>query len=330
MPNQKLLAQARRSWEEAGLANDFIFNKVMLDKRITLEVLRRALPALHIKRVKQVVSQQEFTSSHDAKGVRLDIYVEDDQHNRFDIEMQVVDKHNLPQRIRFYHANLAMDCYEKGQNYATADNSYVIFFCCFDPFGCGEQEYQIERSIKGHPEATYADGEQTLVFDVTSLRQEVNPKLQQFLDVIANRQVGDDDDFIVQLEKRITFVKQNRKWRREYMQRSLYEMDIENSIALAKEQGLEQGLSQGLEKGLSQGKAAGIKEGLSQGKAAGIEEGLSRGLKKGLSQGEAKKERQIIQKLINGGKSREEVINFMEQILELSPEQAEKYYQKLT
>ncbi|WP_076459746.1 hypothetical protein [Limosilactobacillus caccae] len=74
------------------------------------------------------------------------------------------------------------------------------------------------------------------------------------------------------------------------MQRSLYEMDIENSIALAKEEGLE----------------------------------------KGLSQGEAKKERQIIQKLINGGKSREEVINFMEQILELSPAQAEKYYQKLT
>ncbi|WP_076460084.1 hypothetical protein [Limosilactobacillus caccae] len=143
-----------------------------------------------------------------------------------------------------------MDCYEKGQNYATADNSYVIFFCCFDPFGFGDQEYQIERLIKGHPDTAYVDGEQTLVFDVTSLRQEVNPKLQQFLDVIANRQVGDDDDFIVQLEKRITFVKQNRKWRREYMQRSLYEMDIENSIALAKEQGLSQGKAEERTRGI--------------------------------------------------------------------------------
>ena len=106
------------------------------------------------------------------------------------------------------------------------------------------------------------------------------------------------------------------------MQRSLYEMDIENSIALAKEQGLEQGLSQG--------KAAGIKEGLSQGKAAGIKEGRVVGIEEGLSQGEAKKERQIIQKLISGGKSREEVINFMEQILDLPPAQAEKYYQELT
>ncbi|WP_076460092.1 Rpn family recombination-promoting nuclease/putative transposase [Limosilactobacillus caccae] len=295
MPNQKLLAQARRSWEEAGLANDFVFNKVMLDKRITLEVLRRVLPTLHIKRVKQVVSQQEFTSSHDAKGVRLDIYVEDDQHNRFDIEMQVVDKHNLPQRIRFYHANLAMDCYEKGQNYATADNSYVIFFCCFDPFGFGDQEYQIERRIKDHPDAVYADGEQTLVFDVTSLRQEVNPKLQQFLDVIANRQVGDDDDFIVQLEKRITFVKQNRKWRREYMQRSLYEMDIENSIALAKEQGL------------SQGKAAGIKEGLSQGKD---EERVA-----------------MVRGLLDIGQQHDQIINFLVKTRNLTTKQAESYYQ---
>ncbi|WP_076459798.1 Rpn family recombination-promoting nuclease/putative transposase [Limosilactobacillus caccae] len=315
MPNSKLLAQARRSWEEAGLANDFVFNKVMLDKRITLEVLRRVLPALHLKRVKQVVSQQEFTSSHDAKGVRLDIYVEDDQHNRFDIEMQVVDKHNLPQRIRFYHANLAMDCYEKGQNYATADNSYVIFFCCFDPFGFGEQEYQIERSIKGHPEATYADGEQTLVFDVTSLCREVNPKLQQFLDVIANRQVGDDDDFIVQLEKRITFVKQNRKWRREYMQRSLYEMDIENSIALAKEQGL----SQGLEKGLSQGKAAGIKEG----RAAGIKEGLSQGK----AAAEYEERVAMVRGLLNMGQQHDQIINFLVKTRNLTTKQAEGYYQ---
>ena len=114
------------------------------------------------------------------------------------------------------------------------------------------------------------------------------------------------------------------------MQRSLYEMDIENSIALAKEQGLEQGLSQGLEKGLSQGKAAGIKEGLSQGKAAGIKEGRAVGIEEGLSQGKTKTERQIIQKLISGGKSQEEVINFMEQILDLSPAQAEKYCQELT
>ena len=51
------------------------------------------------------------------------------------------------------------------------------------------------------------------------------------------------------------------------MQRSLYEMDIENSIALAKEQGLEQGLSQGKAAGIKEGRAVGIEEGLSQGKA---------------------------------------------------------------
>lgn len=224
---------AQEKWERAGLANDFVFNKVMLDKEITLETLRRILPNLHIRRIKNISSQQEFISSHNAKGVRLDIYAEDTQNNHFDIEMQIINNHNLPERIRFYHSNLAMNCYEKGQNYIAADNSYVIFLCCFDPFGFGKQQYKIKRLICEHEDYPYNDGEYTYAFDITSLRKEVNPKLQRFFNVIMNRKVVADDNFIVQLKQRITFVKQNREWRREFMQRSLYEMDIENYIEQA-------------------------------------------------------------------------------------------------
>ena len=39
----------RKKWEMAGLSDDYIFNKVMLDYDICLEVLRRILPDLHIK-----------------------------------------------------------------------------------------------------------------------------------------------------------------------------------------------------------------------------------------------------------------------------------------
>lgn len=86
-------------------------------------------------------------STHDAKGLRFDIYAEDDHGNRFDIEMQVLDKHNLPQRIRFYQSTLALDSYERGENYLQARNAYVIFFCCFDPFGRSDQWYRIRRGI---------------------------------------------------------------------------------------------------------------------------------------------------------------------------------------
>ena len=48
----------RKKWEMAGLADDYIFNKVMLDYDICLEVLRRIFPDLHIKKIKLPNNQQ--------------------------------------------------------------------------------------------------------------------------------------------------------------------------------------------------------------------------------------------------------------------------------
>lgn len=79
----------RKKWEMAGLADDYIFNKVMLDYDICLEVLRRILPDLHIKKIKLPNNQQEFAVAPDAKAVRFDIYTTDEQGNHYDIEMQL-------------------------------------------------------------------------------------------------------------------------------------------------------------------------------------------------------------------------------------------------
>ncbi|WP_225209611.1 Rpn family recombination-promoting nuclease/putative transposase [Limosilactobacillus avistercoris] len=168
-------------WQNAGLTNDFIFSKVFLDPQITLELLRRIFPELIIKKVKLLNSQQELKNAPDAKGVRFDIYVEDEQHDRFDIEMQLVNHHNLPQRACFYQANLASSAYEKGTNYSQANDSYVIFFCCFDPFGLGNQQYEVERVIRQYPSYPYRDGEKTVFFNVPSLRHEVGQSSRIFL-----------------------------------------------------------------------------------------------------------------------------------------------------
>ena len=45
------------------------------------------------------------------------------------------------------------------------------------------------------------DGEVSLCFDVTSLLHTVSQPLQNFLDLLAGRNVDESDDFIVQLRK---------------------------------------------------------------------------------------------------------------------------------
>ncbi|MCC4341958.1 Rpn family recombination-promoting nuclease/putative transposase [Limosilactobacillus reuteri] len=217
----------QKKWEAADLTDDYIFNKVMLDYDICLEVLRRILPDLHIKKIKLPNNQQEFAVAPDAKAVRFDIYTTDEQGNHYDIEMQVADHHNIAKRIRYYQTASSMEAYDKGQPYEQADDSYVIFFCNFDPFQLGQQRYVLHKHIDEIPEQIIEDGQTDILFNVPSLRHDVDPKMQAFLDMIAQREVEATDPLVVKLKERIAVVKRNRKWRSEYMRRSVYEMDQE-------------------------------------------------------------------------------------------------------
>ncbi|PEH03548.1 hypothetical protein CP356_09600 [Lactobacillus sp. UMNPBX5] len=303
---------SRKSWEEASLTDDFIFSKTFLDPKITLELLRRIFPTMTIKGIKILNSQQEIKTTHDAKSSRFDIYVKDYDNRHYDLEIQVENNHNLPQRARFYQSSLATAAYTKVKNYIKANKSFVIFFCCFDSFGLGEQRYDVKRIIENYPNYTYQDHEKSVFFDITSHRKTVGPKLQNVLDLIANRKLDEEDDFIIKLKKRISFVKQNQEWRREYMLRTLYEMDIENK--------LKEGLKQGHEEGLKQGHEEGLKQGIEQGREEGIEEGIEQGL--------VKERLSLITDLIKSGQTKEQVENFLINIRQIDPAEAAKDYQE--
>ena len=85
----------------------------------------------------------------------------------------------------------------------------------------------MHKHIDGVPEYVVKDGQTDILFNVPSLKHDVNPKMQAFLDMIAQRKVEESDSLVVKLRKRMAVVKRNRKWRSEYMRRSVYEMDQE-------------------------------------------------------------------------------------------------------
>lgn len=103
----------------------------------------------------------------------------------------------------------------------------MIFFCNFDPFQLGQQRYVLHKHIDEIPEQIIEDGQTDILFNVSSLRHDVDSKMQVFLDMIAQREVEATDPLVVKLKERIAVVKRNRKWRSEYMRRSVYEMDQE-------------------------------------------------------------------------------------------------------
>lgn len=122
-----------------------------------------------IESVKSSVIQKAIRVTNDSKGVRYDIYVEDDKENIYDAEMQQNDGHqdvkDLSKRARFYQGMIDLNLLETGGEYGDLKNSYVIFICTFDPFGKGFCCYEFENVCKDDGKLILSDGRKILIYN---------------------------------------------------------------------------------------------------------------------------------------------------------------------
>ena len=51
---------------------------------------------------------------YDSKGIRLDVYVEDDKETIYNIEMQTSSNKNLPKRTRYYRGMIDLNILQTG------------------------------------------------------------------------------------------------------------------------------------------------------------------------------------------------------------------------
>ena len=84
-----------------NLSDDFLFAKVMADSEICRRVLEKILQ-VPIRRISAPTAQRTIDILFEGKGVRLDVYVNDDEGTVYNIEMQCSKKRNLPKRTRYY------------------------------------------------------------------------------------------------------------------------------------------------------------------------------------------------------------------------------------
>ena len=93
------------------LSDNFMFGAVMSDPEVCTLFLEEVLQK-KIIRLAYVNSEQTIANIPGLHGIRLDVFVEDEAHNRYDIEMQargsVYAKH-LESRVRFYQSSIDRD-----------------------------------------------------------------------------------------------------------------------------------------------------------------------------------------------------------------------------
>lgn len=248
-----------KSWEELQIKDDFLFAKVMRDKKICKKVLEKLLH-IKIKDIKYLEEQKAVDITVDAKSVRLDVYIEDG--NRvFNVEMQTTNQKDLGKRSRYYQGMIDLNTIEKGESYHKLKESYVIFICTFDPFGKERAEYWFENYCEQDRRLKLGDGAKKIFFNTKAYEKEEDINTRAFLKYVNGEE--SENAFVQEIEEKVEQIKENREWRREYMTLQMREQEIreeywQKGLKKGREEGLEKGLEKGIEKGLEKGLKKGI------------------------------------------------------------------------
>ena len=237
------MAMKMKKYEELELRDDFMFSRIMSNPKFVKPLLETIL-GVKIRKLVYPQTQKTIDLSLQAKGIRLDVYVEDDQNTVFNLEMQTSDGANLPKRMRYYQGMIDLNILDKGQDYTTLKKSYVIFICTFDPFGEGRHIYTFCNTCQENTALTLDDDAVKIILSTKGTMDDVSPEMKRILDYIDGR--GASDKFTEELEEAVCSARQNERWRLDYM---TLEYEYRQRYLEGKEEGREEGRAEGRAEG---------------------------------------------------------------------------------
>ena len=204
--------------EYFDFTNDLIFRWVMEREENCLAILRAILPELKITAVKRRENEHpvNYLAFDDERGVRFDAIIEDDQERFYDVEMQVANQPGLGKRVRYYQAQIDQETLKKGEDYDDLRESYVIFFCAFDPCGQDRRLYQFHYYEDDDRQLRLPTNSHVILINALGTKGQITPELAAVLDVM-NRWRDNANPLAVRLVKEIDDYNRDKKRRRALM-----------------------------------------------------------------------------------------------------------------
>ena len=115
-------------WSKLTLRNNFMFRLVM-EKQELCKKLIECILGIKIKSISYMEHEKSFEANLRSKGIRLDLFVIDEDGVAYDIEMQMDNSYKefLGRRTRYYVSTMDNNALKKGERYSQLRKSYVIF-----------------------------------------------------------------------------------------------------------------------------------------------------------------------------------------------------------
>ena len=238
---------AKKRWSDATIRDNFVFSKTMEMYSDLCRQLLEFILNFKIRGINYPEREKTVEACIDGKGIRLDVYVEDDKKRSFDVEMQLTDSDNLAKRMRYYQGLIDIDKLKRGQHYGTLGESFIIFVCTFDCFKLGRYIYTFQERCAENPNLLLNDGATKVFLNTKGTVGDVLPDLKAFLDYVESGIVS--GKFVEKLDAAVKSIKRNKKVRHDFM-------TLQMALLEERMEGEERGRAQGLELGRNEGREA--------------------------------------------------------------------------
>ena len=204
---------------EQTLMNNYVFSMVMREPRRMKPLLEHILRK-KIKTIRMVEPEKSMKEKFESKGIRLDLYVEDEGGVVYDVEVQTTDQKNLPRRMRYYQGMLDITFFPAGADYNLMRKSYVIFICNFDPYDEGLYIYTFQNRCDQNYEILFGDDAVKVVVNTKGTKGDISPELKEAIIYLDREEVT--GPYSKELDDAVNELKSNEERGQEYMMLMTY------------------------------------------------------------------------------------------------------------
>ena len=227
-------------WNKLTLRNNFMFRLVM-EKQEWCKKLIECILSIKITSISYMEHDKSLEANLKSKGIRLDLFVIDEDGVAYDIEMQMDNSYKdfLGRRTRYYVSTMDNNALKKGERYSQLRKSYVIFICTFDPFGRGLAKYTFNAICNEDHSLVLDDGVTRVFINTEGDRHRISKELASLIGYISTGEVT--DDYTKDLDEEVRALRNDDGRERDYM---TYMQTIMEHEDIAYSQGITQGISQ--------------------------------------------------------------------------------------
>ena len=208
-----------KPFDELDITDPIMFGLVFSNKHIAQPFIEHLLD-IKIDHLETPTPEAVLSFDANHKSVRFDVFAKETNENEetlrvFDIEMQMMDTKELPQRARYYQSVCDGVALAKGDFYTSLKPQYIIFLCPMDIFGRGFPVYHFENRAKEDPNVTLNDLTYKNFYIFSMYEKFADPVVKAYMKYFATRNV--DSNETETINNQVSFFKTDTLTRNKYM-----------------------------------------------------------------------------------------------------------------